>query len=374
MAASESPVADAALLAVEEINAAGGVLGRRVEAVIADGRSEAPVFAAEAERLLKAEGVAAVFGCWTSACRRTVRPVVERLGGLLFYPVQYEGIEQSPNIVYLGAAPNQQIIPAVKWAFTELGRRFFVAGSDYVFPRTAGAIIGDEVRRLSGEIVGEHYSVLGSADFGGLADRIAAAKPDVILNTINGDSNVAFFRTLRARGIRPDKVPTVSFSVAEPELRSLSARDVAGDYAAWNYFQSLETPENRRFVAAFRARYGPSRVTSDPMEAAYCGVRLWAKAVAAAGTERPDAVREAVGGLTLDAPEGTVRIDPDNRHAWKTVRIGRITPAGDFDVIWGSAKPIPPIPYPPSRSRRDWDAFLEALRKEWGGAWANPGA
>ncbi len=219
MSISEIPVVESVQLAIEEINASGGLLGgRKVLPKLADGRSDWPTFASQAETLLADDKVCAVFGCWTSASRKTVRPIFEAYGGLLFYPVQYEGLEQSPNIVYLGAAPNQQIIPAVKWAFDNLGQRFYLVGSDYVFPRAANAVIGDQIKALGGKILGADYIPLGGADVQAVVARIVAAKPDVILNTINGDTNVAFFRALREAGITPAKIPTISFSIGESEL------------------------------------------------------------------------------------------------------------------------------------------------------------
>jgi urea transport system substrate-binding protein len=372
MAISETSVRDATLLAIEEINAGGGVLGRRIEPVIADGKSDWPTFAREAERLINQEHVAVVFGCWTSASRKTVRPVFEKYDSLLFYPVQYEGLEQSPNIIYTGAAPNQQIIPAVKWSFDHLGKRFFLVGSDYVFPRTANAIIKAQVTALGGEIAGEEYLHLGSRDVAAVVQKIAAARPDVILNTINGDSNVAFFEALRRAGITPAQIPTLSFSLAEDELRRMDAHAMAGDYAAWNYFQSVDSPENRHFVQAFRARYGQDRVTDDPMEAAYFGVHLWARAVAAAGTTDVKEVRKALCNLSLAAPEGIVTIDGDTQHTWKTVRVGKIRADGQFEIVWSSQNPVRPIPYPSFRTRAEWKSFLTGLQTGWGGAWASP--
>ncbi len=373
MAISERSVVDATLLAIEGVNEAGGVLGRRVEAVVVDGRSDWPAFARGAERLITEEKVSTVFGCWTSASRRTVKPVFERLGHLLIYPVQYEGLEESPAIVYTGAAPNQQIQPAVKWALDNVGKRFYLVGSDYVFPRTANAIIKEQLASQRGEVAGEDYLLLGSTDVDAIVDRIVAARPDMILNTINGDSNVAFFRALRARGLTPQKVPTMSFSIAEDELRSLPAREMAGDYAAWNYFQSVDTPENREFVARFRKKYGASRVTDDPIEAAYFGVHLWAQAVRAAGSDDVSAIRKAIKKQSWNAPGGTVYVDPESNHTWKTVRIGRIQGDGQFQIVWSSDKPIRPVPFPIYRTRQEWGTFLEALQASWGGAWANPG-
>ena len=339
MAISESSVVDATLLAIEQINADGGLLGRTIEVVVADGRSDWSHFAVGARRLITQERVQVVFGCWTSASRKTVRPVFEELDHLLFYPVQYEGLEQSPNIVYTGAAPNQQIIPAVRWSFDNLGDRFFVVASDYVFPRAASEIIRDQVKALRGEVVGEDYVPLGGTDFDAIAARIVEARPDVVLNTVNGDSNVAFFAALRRAGVTPQDIPVISFSVAEDELRSMDAAQMVGDYAAWNYFQSIDTEENRAFVEAFRQRYGADRVTDDPVEAAWFGVRLWAQTVRELGTADVRAVRAGIRGQTLRAPQGIVSIDPTNLHTWKAARIGRIRADGQFDVVWTSARP-----------------------------------
>lgn len=372
MAISETPVVEATRLAMEEINASGGLLGgRQVMPILADGRSDWPTFAAESRRLMTEEKVCAVFGCWTSASRKTVRPIFEELGGLLFYPVQYEGLEESPNIVYLGAAPNQQIIPAVKWAFDNLGsRHFYLVGSDYVFPRAANAVIGDQVKALGAQVVGEDYIPLGRTEVGEIVSRIVAAHPDVILNTINGDTNVAFFRALRAAGISPATIPTISFSMGESELPSLDPATCVGDYAVWNYFQTLDGPRNTAFVAAFRKRYGAGRVVSDPMEAAYCAVKLWAQAVGDAGTEDTEAVRKAILDQSMAAPEGVILIDPETQHAWRPVRVGRIRADGQFDIVWDSHRPIRPQPFPLSRTPAEWERFLVNLRAGWGGHWS----
>jgi urea transport system substrate-binding protein len=376
MAISERAVIDATLLAIDEIKDKGGLLGRPVEAVVEDGESNSATFAAKAEKLITQDKVCVLFGCWTSASRKTVLPVLERHDHLLFYPVQYEGLEQSPHVMYTGAAPNQQIIPAVKWCVTHLKKKkFFLVGSDYVFPRTANAIIRDQARGLGAEVIGEEYLVLGSLDVADVVRKIVAARPDAILNTINGDSNVAFFRALRAAGVTPDRVPTVSFSISEEELSSLSTKDLVGDYAAWNYFQTVNRPQNHEFVKRFQARYREQRVISDPMEAAYFGVHLWAQAVAEAGEDSAPRVRRAVRGQSFDAPEGLVRIDPETQHTSKVFRIGRITTESRFEVVYDPGTPIAPVPYPSTgtRSRGDWDEFLLDLHLRWGGQWENPG-
>jgi urea transport system substrate-binding protein len=373
MAISERSLVDAVRLAVDELNQAGGVLGRAIEPVVADGRSEPDVFAREAERLIRDEGVAVVFGCWTSGSRKTVKPVIERYEHLMLYPLQYEGLEDSPNIVYLGAAPNQQIIPALKWVIGNLGRRVFLVGSDYVFPRAANAIIRDQLGKWHGDVVGEEYLPLGDRRLDPIVRAIAATRPDAILNTLNGDSNVAFFRALRAAGITARDIPTMSFSIAEEELGSLPREAMTGDYAAWTYFQSVDSPMNEAFVRAFKRRYGEERVTDDPIEASYVGVKLWARAVEAAGTSAVGAVRRNIVDRSLHGPGGMVFIDGENRHAWKTVRIGRIRDDGQFDIVWASEHPIRPVPYPADRTREEWARFLDSLYQRWGSRWFNPG-
>jgi urea transport system substrate-binding protein len=374
MEISEKSVADATLLAIDEVNQSGGVLGRKIEPIVADGRSDWPTFANEATRLIKDEKVAVVFGGWTSASRKTMKPVFEQYDHLLFYPVQYEGLEQSPNIIYTGAAPNQQILPALTWCLGYLGaKKFFLVGSDYVFPRTANAIIRDALEAHKASVVGEEYALLGATDMTGIVRKIKAAKPDVLLNTINGDSNVAFFRTLRAEGVTAKQIPTVSFSITEVELRQISGISLEGDYLAWNYFESVDRPENKAFVQAFQKRYGAYRVVTDPMEAGYFGVHLWARAAAKAGSEAPRAVREALHGMTYAAPGATVRIDPENQHTSKVFRLGKVNEQGRIQIVFSTESPIEPEPFPASRTRAEWAAFLTGLYDHWGHAWANPG-
>lgn len=374
MSTSERTVRDATLMAIDEINAKGGLLGRKIVPVVVDGKSDPKTFAAEAERLITAEKVSVIFGCWTSASRKTVRPILEQHNHLLFYPVQYEGLERSPNIAYTGAAPNQQILPAVNWCFQQLkARKFFLVGSDYVFPRTANAIIEAQVNALAGEVVGQEYILLGSDRVDAIVQKIVDAQPDVILNTINGDSNVAFFTALRRAGITSENIPTMSFSLAESELQSMNSEGIAGDYAAWNYFQSVDRKENLAFVQRFKDKYGPNRVTDDPIEAGYFGVYLWAQAVEDAATDEVSAVRRNLPNQSFPAPQGIVSIDADNGHTWKTVRIGKILKDGQFEIVWTSGRPLRPIPYPIYRTPEQWDEFLNGLYRAWGNQWENPG-
>ncbi|WP_413171908.1 urea ABC transporter substrate-binding protein [Anabaena azotica] len=372
MAISEKSVVDATLLAIEEINADGGILGRKIQPIIVDGKSNWKTFAKQAQNLITQEKVVTVFGCWTSASRKTVKPIFEKYNHLLIYPVQYEGLEESPNIVYTGAAPNQQIIPAVKWSFDNLGNRFFLVGSDYIFPRTANAIIKDQVTALEGKILGEEYILLGSNKVENVIAKILATQPDVILNTINGDSNIAFFKALRKAGIRSDIIPTISFSIAEEELKSLPTKHVVGDYAVWNYFQNINNLKNSEFIQHFKKKYGENRVTSDPIEAGYFGVYLWAQAVKDAGTDEVNMIRENIKDQSFKAPGGVVYIDANNQHTWKTVRVGKIQSDGQFKIVWNSGKPIRPVPYPISRSKAEWEIFINNLYQGWNQRWANP--
>lgn len=373
MAISEKAVANATLMAIEEINQKGGLLGRKIEPILVDGKSDWGHFAQEAEKLITQEKVSVVFGCWTSASRKTVKPVFEKHKHLLFYPVQYEGLEQSPNIVYTGAAPNQQIIPATKWAFDNIGKKFFIVGSDYVFPRTASAIMQDLIKQLGGEVVGDEYVLLGSKDVKQAIEQIKKTKPDVIMNNINGDTNIEFFKQLREAGITTDKVPTFSFSIAEDELRSLDKNMMAGEYTAWNYFQSVSTEENKRFVENYKKKFGEGTVTDDPIEAGYISVNLWAQAVRKAETDDVNIVHKNLPNQSFIAPGGLVYIDAENQHIWKTVHIGKFKADGQVDIVWSSNKPVKPIPYPASRKKDVWENFLTNLYEGWGKNWANLG-
>lgn len=357
MAASERPLVDAVRLAVEEINAAGGLLGRPLEMVIADGKSDARTFAVEAERLIATERVSVLFACWTSACRKAVKPVVERHRHLLFYPLQHEGLEESAHIYYTGSAPNQQIVPGTSWALDTLGRRVYLVGSDYVFPRTANLIVRDLVRASHGSVVAERYRPLGDADFSAIVAELRALRPDVVLNTINGDSNGHFFRALRTAGLAD--IPVVSFSVAEDGLAAIGPQNFhPKHYAVWNYFQSLPNTANQRFVDAFRKRHGGDRVTSDPVEAAYVGVRLWAQAVREVGSDAAEAVNLAMAAQSLAGPSGVVAVDPRTRHLWKHVRIGRARADGQFEQVWAGVDALRPAPFPDYRSRAEWKRLI----------------
>jgi urea transport system substrate-binding protein len=367
---SEHTAVDAVLMAIDEINKSGGVLGRQVEPIIADGQSDELEFAARAEELLDREGLTTIFGCWTSSSRKRVAAVCERKHGLLLYPLNYEGLEQSPNVFYLGRSANQQLTPAARWAYAELGkRRFFLVGSEYVYSRVAHEVLKDELKRLGARVVGEQYVPLGGIDFGPIAEEIKKSRADMIFNTVDGTSNLVFFSALRSAGIRPDTIPTLWVWLTESELRAFSGRKMAGDYAARDYFQSLSGKVNRDFVARFRTRYGQTRPMTGPMQMAYVSVYLWKQAVEAAGTTELGPLRETLKHQSIEAPEGPVRIDPATQHSWHMARVCRITPDLHFQIVWHSPEPLPPEPYPPTRARAQWQKYLDDLHARWDGRW-----
>jgi urea transport system substrate-binding protein len=345
MAISETSLRDVELMAIEEINSTGGVLDRKVQAIVEDGASDWPTFAEKSKKLLLNDKVCSVFGCWTSASRKAVLPVFEKNNGLLWYPVQYEGNECSGNVFYTGACPNQQIEPAVTWLLKNRGKKFFLLGSDYVFPRTANLIIKSQLKSEGGQLVGEEYTPLGHMEYSTVINKIRSAKPDVVFSTINGDSNVAFYKQLKNVGITAHDIGVMAVSVAEDELRGIGGSVAQGHYAAWNYFQSVDTPENKAFVSKFKAKYGKDRVTDDPIEAAYFQVHLWAQSVQKAGNTTTEGIRKAAGGQKFKAPEGLVTIDARNNHTMKTVRIGEILPSGQFKVVYATNGPVVPEPY-----------------------------
>lgn len=377
MAVSEASVIAATLFAIREINEQGGVLGRPLEPVVADGKSDWPTFARQAERLITEEKVHVVFGCWTSASRKTVRPIFEKYKQLLVYPVQYEGLERSPNIVYTGSAANQQEIPGAIWAMREFGNKLFFVGSDYVYPRSIGAILKQVLPAVGAQIVGEEYIPLGQEDVEPVLAKIAAAKPNVIINTINGSTNLAFFKGLKRMG---SAAPVMSYSISDSDFMYLGIENIAGSYTCWNYYQTIADDINQTFVKKIKQAYGKSQAVSDPMEAAYFGVHLWARAVRAVGSTDKDAVLSAMRQVIFRAPEGYVALDLVNHHTFKTVRIARVNKEGASDIVWETRTPTEPEAYPSTMlavrmipgafTPEQWDSFLATLYQQWGNKWS----
>lgn len=355
MAISESTVFDSLSLAAEEINADGGVLGKQLEVVSEDGASEPTKFAERAGKLIQQDCTAAVFGGWTSSSRKAMLPVFESNNALLFYPVQYEGLESSKNIFYTGATTNQQIIPALDYLAEQGTKTIFLVGSDYVFPRTANKIINAYAAAHGMEVVGEEYTPLGSTEFSTIVNKVRDSGADAVFNTLNGDSNVAFFRQYTSVGLTAADMPVVSVSIAEEEVPGIGLENIEGQLTAWDYYQTLDTPANAAFVTAFKDKYGADRVTSDPMEAAYTSLYLWKAMVEKAGSFEVDKVRDAADGVSFEAPEGTVTVNGDNNHITKTPRIGRITPDGLIETVWEAPEAVVPDPYLESY---DWASGL----------------
>ena len=343
MAISETPLRDAELMAISEINHAGGILGYQIEPVIEDGGSHPACFARRAKRLIQQDQVVAIFGCWTSESRLAVKPVVEAFNAQLWYPVQYEGLENSPNIFHTGACANQQVEPAVRWLLQNVGTRFYLLGSDYTFPHTVNKLVKTQLNAQGGRVVGEGYIPLGMHNFEAILNRIEQAQPEVIFNTLNGDSNIAFYRQFKQAGLSADEIPILATSVSETELQAIGDAAV-GHLSCWSYFQSLDTPKNHQFVENFQALYGSDRVTSDPIEAAYTQVYLWKQAVELAQSFDVDRVRVAAYGLSFAAPGGFVCIKP-NHHVSKTCRIGQAMENGQFNILYSTPNRIKPLPW-----------------------------
>ncbi|MFH8378677.1 urea ABC transporter substrate-binding protein [Streptomyces cyaneofuscatus] len=355
MAISEVTVHNALLLAVKEINAAGGVLGKQLKPVSQDGASDWPTFAEKAQALITDSKVVATFGCWTSASRKAVKPVFERNKSLLFYPVQYEGLEQSPYIFYSGATTNQQIVPALDYLKKQGLTKLYLVGSDYVFPRTANKIIKTYAKANGMEVLGEDYAPLGSTEFATIVNKVRSAGADAVFNTLNGDSNVAFFKEYKSARLTAKKLPVLSVSIAEEEVKSIGTQYLEGQLTAWNYYQTTPGAANEKFVAAYQAAYGKDKPTSDPMEAAYISVHLWKAMVEKAGSFDVEKVKAASDGIEFDAPEGKVTVDGATQHVHKTARIGKVTASGLIEEVWNSGGPIKPDPY---LKGYDWAADL----------------
>ncbi len=344
MAISEVTVRDALLLAVEQINAEGGVLGKQLVPISEDGASDWPTFAEKAQKLISEDKVAATFGGWTSSSRKQMLPVFESNKQLLFYPVQYEGLEASPYIFYTGATTNQQIIPALDYLKEQGVKTLYLVGSDYVFPRTANKEIAAYAAANGMEIVGEDYKPLGNTEFSAIVDNIKAVKPDAVFNTLNGDSNVAFWKQYKSAGLSPKTTPVVSVSIAEEEVAAIGPEYLKDQLVSWDYYQTTKNPENTAFVKAYQDKYGADKPTSDPMEAAYTSMFLWKAMAEKAGSCNPEAIKAAADGVTFQAPEGLVTVDGANHHIYKTARIGKITDDGQIVEVWNSGEPIKPGP------------------------------
>lgn len=345
IAIAEASLVDAEKMAIDEINAAGGVLGRKIEPVIEDGASDNPTFAEKARKLLERDKVVAIVGCYTSASRKAVLPVLSQAKGLLFYPTYYEGQEEDKHVFYTSQEATQSVIAAVEWLAKEKGKTFFLVGSDYIYPRTCNKIAKPTITKAGGKVLGEEYAPLGHTEFSSIINKIKAAKPDCIYSTVVGGSNVAFYKQLRAAGLDGTKQVLLSTVVSENEIEGIGKDNAAGYYACMGYFQSIKSPANEKFVKAFKAKYGADRVIGDPMQCAYNSVYLWKMAAEKAKSFDVDKVTAAAAGIEWEAPEGTLRVHATNHHLWKKVRIGRARADGQFDIV-SESQLIQPNPFP----------------------------
>ena len=348
MAISETTLKDAMLMLIEEQNAKGGLLGKKLEPVVVDPASDWPLFAEKMRQLLSSDKVAAVFGCWTSVSRKSVLPVVEELNGILFYPVQYEGEESSRNVFYTGAAPNQQAIPAVDYLMNEGVERWVLAGTDYVYPRTTNKILEAYLlgKGVAQEDIMINYTPFGHSDWQTIVADIkkfgSAGKKTAVVSTINGDANVPFYKELANQGIKAEDIPVVAFSVGEEELAGIDTKPLVGHLAAWNYFQSVDSDANEAFIEKWHEFTGnDKRVTNDPMEAHYIGFNMWVKAVEKAGTTDPDAVIAALPGIETPNLSGGISTMLPNHHITKPVLIGEVQDDGQFDIVWETEDLVP---------------------------------
>ena len=375
LAISEQSLLDVEIMAIQEINDAGGVAGRRLTYSAPDCQSDPAVYAAKARQLLEQEHAAVLVGGWSSDCRKAMLPVVAERKGLLFFPGNYEGIESAPRVVYAGGAANQSVLPAVRWAIDNLkARRFFVLGLEEVWSRTSGEIAKDAIRCAGGEVAGEHFSGESAVDAEATVEEIRRAKPDVVLNFLFGPANLRLYSALRGAGLTAAKLPVIAFGFSEDESRKFEPRDVEGHYAAWNYFQSVARPENEAFIRRFRARTSDSRVIGDAMIAAYNAIRFWAQAANEVDSAEVEAVLVNLDRQSMDAPDGIVTIDPESRAVWRPFHLGRHKADGQFQIVYSILKPIRPVTYVGTRSGDDWRAFSEGLRARWQGRWSDPGS
>lgn len=373
---SERPLVEALNLAIEDANAAGGIKGQKIQAVVADCGLDAAQCAREAERLITQDQVQALFGCWTSTCRKAVKKVVEKHHHLLFYALRYEGMEQSANILYGGAVPNQLIMPAVHWALANLGnkgegptsrvhpgrgKRVYLVGSDNVFSRVVNILIKDLLAAHGAVLVNERYLPDQISDMSDVAADISEQDSAIVLSTLSGSDNASFFRALETNGITAAQIPVLSFSVTEVKLSERDMPSMVGHYAARNYFQSISIPENQAFVSRFHEHFGEKAVVDGPSEASYINVKMWVQAALEAGSADVTQVQRTILRQSMFAPEGVVAVDPVTRHVWKIARIGQARSDGQFDIVWDSGHPLEPAPYPTYRSREDWDQLLKPM-------------
>lgn len=370
LAMSERPVIETLRMAIKGLQEEGGLLGRDVTYHFRDGASNPDIFAKQARALILEDKVDIIFGCWSSSSRKKVIPVLEELNGLMFYSVQFEGLEDSPNVIYLGSTTSQQIVPAVRYFLLKYGLRFYFLGSDYVYSHTAHEIVKDRINIWGGKLVGASYAQMGATDFSAIIADIKQARPDFILNTIAGDSNKAFFEAYTKAGFKANELPVLSSSIGEPEIYHIGIENLQGHYATWSWFADIDTDSNR----VFKAHFLKEDPISDPMATTWFGLRIWVEAVKATKSTDHQKILDYLSGRSFLSPNGMTYIDPDSHFAWNPSFIGKVNERGAYDMVWSSRRPHPPKSFPKTRTREAWQGFLDGLYKKWGNHWQNHGA
>lgn len=360
----DSLIADGVALAIDEINNAGGLLGRPVKAIFSDAKFNSNQCSQEIEKFILKDKVSVIIGGGDPICRRKTKPIVEKYDNLLLYTSLYEGLEESKNIIYLANTPNQQVLPGIWWSINNLGKDFFLLGSNFIYSKIVHEIMKDHIGSLSGKISGEAFIDIDSVDVEEIIDKIVESKAKVLLHTVIGlRTNAALFNALAKKGINAEKIPVMSFTLSEPDAVQLNLKELQGNYATWSYLQCEDTSSdvNGKFIQKFKSKFGKDKEIGDPVEIIYAAIKLWAMAVEKAGTAKPQAVKDSMKGLSIYAPEETIYIDTNNNHAWRSVNIGRFKTDGQFLEVFNSSITVPAIPYPTTRTKEAWDKFIDQL-------------
>lgn len=369
LAVNEQRLLNAELMAIDEINAKGGIHGRKLQPIIADGASDEFTFQKEALRLVTEQKVEVIVGCWSSATRKRVKEIVEKYDNLLLYPVIYEGIEESPNIIYFGATPNQSIIPALTWCFNNIGKKFFIIGADSLSSRVTHKIIELHLNALGAQVIDQEYvgpnGIVSSENI----KKIAAIKPDVIINTLNGDTNISFFKELLGAGITSEQIPTISFRLSQADFARFDLKSIIGTYVLFSYAVESSYPFNKIFVANYKKRYGQGSVIDDAGQSAYSSVHMWAEAYKKAESSKPADIIPAFKNLVYQSPSGIIYL-AENQHCWQDSILSKLAYNGDLIQIWKSERSIRPEVYPPYLTKKEWNEFLSGLYEGWGKRWS----
>lgn len=371
LAGSAQPVVNATLLAIDEINQNGGIRGRKINPYVYSS-ANLKLNEVYVNDMIFNKHVSVIFGCWTSSCRKTIKPIIEKNKNLLIYPTQYEGIEQSKNIIYLGSLPNQQLIPAVSWSIQHGARKFYIVGSDYIYPRVANEILAQEISNQDGEVLNTQYFPLGSTDVTSVVKDIVAKKPQIIFNTINGDTNIAFFQELKKQTQNGARPLVISTSMAESDINKIGKENLIGDIFSWTYYSELQNPANEKFLKAYKLKYGNIDNINETAVNAYAGVYLWKQAAERLTILSPSYTGSMIIRASIGSPGGIIYVDPRTQNAWRSIILTQVNKKGQYQTLWTSSQPIEPIIYPAFKTKAQWYLFEYNLFVQWGNSWANP--